>query len=174
MNWLTRLKKIETPPRPDPTKPTKPDFVGFVGTPTGHIKKTEGDSPAANDPTPDPDRWCWPHSEAMNTREIGTFAARLARLTNKGLGLDDAESLADKLVSRDREQDDRRLCLECVHLSGHSVRAWACRNWQRAGVAMRVKDAQLSSALVFQLQRCDGFAETNGRTGRLTLGHNLK
>ena len=70
---------------------------------------------------PDPDRWAWPHSEAMNGREIDTFTARLARFTDKGLMLDDAEKLADKLVTRDRESDDRRLCLECVHLAGHAA-----------------------------------------------------
>lgn len=159
MNWLARLKKIETAPRHDATKPTKPGFVGFVGTPPGHIQKTEGELSAANDPTPDPDHCCWPHSEAMNTREIDTFTARLARFTDKGLGLDQAEALADKLVRRDREPDDRRLCLECAHLAGHSGANWRCRNWQVAGVACQERDALLSAALVFQLQRCDGFSE---------------
>ena len=93
----------------------------------------------------------------MNTREIETFTARLAGFTDKGLGLDDAENLADKLVQRDRDLDDRRLCLECFHLSGQSGKAWDCRNWQRAGIALRARDAQLATALVLQLQRCDGF-----------------
>ena len=120
---------------------------------------------AANDPAPvahDPDRWAWPHSETMNTGEFDTFTARLARFTDRGVGLDDAEVLADKLVTRDRESDDRRLCLECFHLSGQSGKAWDCRNWQRAGVALRARDAQLSAALVCQLQRCDGFKEVQG------------
>ena len=95
----------------------------------------------------------------MTGAEIETFTARLARFTDRGLGLEDAEALADKLVTRDRESDDRRLCLECVHLTGHSAGAMRCTNWQRAGVAMRAKDAQLSAALVCQLQRCDGFTE---------------
>jgi len=46
---------------------------------------------------------CWPHSSAMNSVEIGTFMARLARFTNKGMAYDEAEALADKLVLRDRE-----------------------------------------------------------------------
>ena len=47
---------------------------------------------AANDTTPatDPDRWCWPHSEAMNGQEIDTFTARLARFTDKGASLEEA------------------------------------------------------------------------------------
>lgn len=159
MNWLARLKKIETPPRPDPTEPTKPSYVGFVGTPTGPIQKTGADAPAANDPTPDPDRWAWPHSQAMTGAEIDTFTARLARFTDKGVSLEYAEALADRLVTRERESDERRLCLECFHLSGQSGKTWDCRNWQRAGVALKAKDAQLSTALVYQLQRCDGFME---------------
>ena len=95
----------------------------------------------------------------MNTREIHPSKPRLMRYTNRGLGLDDAEPLADKLVKRDREADDRRLCLECFHLSGQHGEVWNCRNGQRAGVASRAGGAQLPAALVFQLQRCDGFKE---------------
>lgn len=159
MNWLARLKKIEIAPERDATEPTKPGFVGFVAPDMAPMPKTRGDAPAANDPAADPDRWAWPHSEAMTGAEIDTFTARLARFTRRGLAVPDAEALADKLVTRDRESDDRRLCLECFHLSGQSGQAWDCRNWQRAGVALRAKDAQLSAALVWQLQRCDGFAQ---------------
>ena len=161
MNWLARLKNIDVTPAPEPTEPTKPGYVGFVGLDMAPMQKTGGVPPAANDPTPDPDRWCWPHSEAMNTGEIEIFTARLARFTDKGLSLRDGEALADKLVKRDRESDDRRLCLECFHLSGQYGKAWDCRNWQRAGIASRARDAQLSGALVCQLQRCDGFKEVN-------------
>ena len=159
MNWLARLKKIETAPEPDPTETTKRVSVVYVAPDMAHTPKTGADLLAANDPAADPDRWCWPHTAAMNTREIDTFTARLARFTDKGLGLDDADELADKLVKRDRDLDDRRLCLECIHLSGQSGAVWSCKNWQRAGVALRARDALLSAALVFQLQRCDGFQE---------------
>lgn len=108
----------------------------------------------------DPDRWCWPQSSAMNGAEIGTFAARLARFTGKGVSLDDGEALADKLVTRDREADDRRTCLECSHLAGYSG-TWACRGWQRAGVAIKARDAGLAGDFVQLLQRCDGFNPTN-------------
>lgn len=114
MTWLARLKKQKAHGI-YPTEPTKPGFVGFVGTPSGHIQKIESDAPAVNDPAIDPDRWCWPHSTAMNTVEIDTFIARLARFTDKGLIKDAAECLADSLVIRDREQDDRAMCLECTH-----------------------------------------------------------
>jgi hypothetical protein len=107
--------------------------------------------------TEDPDRWCWPRSSAMNGVEIGTFETRLHQFTDKGLARNDGEALADKLVLRDRESDDRRVCLECKHFAGHGAGSWRCGNWQAAGVAIHSRDAQLPADLVVQLQRCDGF-----------------
>lgn len=101
--------------------------------------------------TAEADRSCWPHSSAMNSVEIGTFMARLERFTDKGMAYDEAEALADKLVQRDREGDDRRLCLECRHLQGAG--RWRCGNWQQAGVAQQ----GLARDLVLMLQRCDGY-----------------
>jgi hypothetical protein len=171
--WLARLKN-EKAPGTHATKPTKlpqgeekAGFVGFVAYPSTPFQKIgAGDSvmegpqaPAAiDDATPAPapasdfDRWCWPHSQAMNTGEIDTFTARLARFTDKGVSHDDAELLADKLVQRDREGDDRRLCLECAHLQGFG--RWRCGNWQAADVA----HDGLARDLVLILQRCGGFA----------------
>ena len=71
-----------------------------------------------------------------------------------------AEVLADKLVTRDRDLDDRRICLECRHLSGVGQTSWRCGNWQAAKVAHRARDVQLPADLVRKLQRCDGFTET--------------
>lgn len=107
--------------------------------------------------TNEPDRHCWPHTTAMNGSEIDTFMARLVRFTTKGVIHDDAEQLADKLVARDRESDDRRLCLECNHLSGHAG-LWRCRDWPRAGIVTQARDAGLPGDLVRTLQRCDGFS----------------
>lgn len=109
-------------------------------------------------PSVDPDANCWPHSTAMNGTELDLFAARLHRFTNKGLNYIDSEALADKLVIRDRETDDRQSCLECKHLSGYGHTNWRCGNWQAAGIAIRLSDTQLPADLVLQLQRCDGFA----------------
>ena len=107
----------------------------------------------------DPDRWAWPHSAAMTGAEIDTFTARLARFTTMGVNPTDGEALADKLVTRDRDSDDRRLCLECTHLAGYAANAWQCRDWQRAGVAIKARDASLPGDLVRTLQRCDGFKD---------------
>ena len=114
---------------------------------------------AANDSQPDPDRWCWPNSTAMTGREINTFTARLSRFTGRGLDVAHAEALADKLVNRDREKDDRHACPECQHLQGYGAASWRCGNWQAAGVASRTRDAQLPGDLVHLLQRCDGFPQ---------------
>ncbi len=111
-----------------------------------HTASSETPAPAW-----DSDRWCWPNSPAMNSREIDTFTARLARFTEKGVSLGDAEPLADRLVIRDREADDRRLCLECSHLQGYA--RWRCGNWQAASVARQ----GLARDLVLILQRCSGF-----------------
>jgi len=107
--------------------------------------------------TADPDRWCYPHSEAMNTREIDTFAARLALFNRQGLALIRAEALAMQLVERDRCMDLRRTCLECVHLNGSR-----CNNWEAAGVARSARDAVMPVELVRQFQHCPGFKPAGG------------
>ena len=107
----------------------------------------------------DPDRHCWPCTEAMNSTEIDTFAARVIRFTDKGVNPTEGEALADKLVKRDRDSDNRRLCLECTHLAGYAG-SWRCRGWQRAGIAPQARDAGLPGDLVHTLQRCDGFTQS--------------
>ena len=136
----------------------RPDSLPSVAS-VATVSVATAQKQAANDPTAvtqDPDRWAWPHSQAMTGREIDTFTARLHHFTRRGLAEPDAERVADKLVRRDRESDDRRLCLECVHLAGHAG-TWGCRNWQRAGMATKPQHAQLSAALVPLFQRCNGF-----------------
>lgn len=170
MSWRDKVQAMregtnsEIVPASVPPKLPKPGFVSSVSRVPLHIsekKEASNDSPAAQalnpEPDADPDRWCWPHSSAMNTGEIDLFTARLARFTDKGLSITDGDELADKLVFRDRELDDRRVCLECSHFAGHGSGSWRCGNWQTAGVAVRARDAQLSTDLVMQLQRCDGF-----------------
>ena len=109
---------------------------------------------AAADPAalPDPDRWCWPHSSAMTGREIDTMVERTAMFNRRGLPALEAELLADKLVTRDRDGDDRRLCLECAHLS-RAGGVMRCAQWQRAGLGA----PNLPAGLAMQLQRCVGF-----------------
>lgn len=154
-----KIKECEVASEPQANNLRKheiqPSTVGKVSAraPTGTA------NPEAPPETPDTlatvdstDLHTWPHSPAMNAREVDSFMARLTRFTDKGVTLHEAERLADELVTRDREGDHRALCLECVHLQG--VRSWCCSNWKRADVIR----GSLPRDLVLQLQRCGGFA----------------
>lgn len=181
MNWLARIKNrpsVET----DATKATKPlharseaGFVGSVAPALAVMGTAEHGTLAVNDAvataTNNPDRWCWPASAAMNRIEIETFTARLSRFTDKGMTIAEGEVLADKLVIRDREQDDRHSCFECTHLAG--TVGWRCGNWQRAGVAIRARDAQLPTGWMNPFQRCDGFTHAI-HFQRQLVGHHGK
>lgn len=97
----------------------------------------------------DPDRYCWPHSDAMNTGEIEVFKRRVVRFIDRGLSRDEASRMADKLVLRDRDDsDDREACLECHHLRG-----MFCRNHRSAQIP-----EHLGRDLITLLQRCPGFS----------------
>lgn len=162
MKWLALLKNQKAPdtharePRQPPDMGGPAGFLGLQAYPPAPFQKIEASEAAANDatstPAADPGRGCWQHSTAMNGQEIDTLTARLARFTDKGLTLAQAEQAADRLVIRDREGDDRALCLECTHLQGAAGR-WRCGNWQAADVA---RD-RLAPELVAMLQRCPGF-----------------
>ena len=167
--WLARLK-IHNIPGTGATKPTKPTqdtqeggFVGFVAYPQGHIQKIDGpvahpETPAANAPAIDPDRWAWPHSSTMNGQELDTLMARQDLFRQRGASAQDAERLADRLVNRDRISDDRRLCLECRNLRGTG--SYRCGNARAADV-----HADLARDLVLTLQRCHGYEDA-----RLPMG----
>jgi hypothetical protein len=171
MNLASLLKKGSLRGLATATPATLATVQPFTAPSVATVNVASLQNPAANDgdlntpmvyelPTPaapDPDRWCWPHSSAMNGAEIDTYALRLHRFTDKGLPSPDGETLADKLVGRDRESDGRQVCLECSHLTGHGAGTWRCNNWQAAGVATRSREAQLPADLVVQLQRCNGF-----------------
>lgn len=101
-------------------------------------------------PAPDPDRWAWPHSSAMNGQEISTLMARQDLFQQRGASPQDAERMADKLVIRDRGDDERHACLECRHLRG--MLPWRCGNARAAGL-----HPDLARELVLTLQRCHGY-----------------
>ncbi len=52
----------------------------------------------------------------------------------------------------DRDLEDRVMCVECKYLHG-----LICRNWNKAGVAIKAEGAILPSSFTVLLQRCDGF-----------------
>lgn len=81
------------------------------------------------------------------------FTARLALFTGRGLNADAADDLAQRLMRRDLEQDDRRVCLECRHLSGDVDRR-RCAQWRKLWIG----DASMPADLVATLQRCAAFS----------------
>ena len=78
---------------------------------------------------------------AWTDAEIATFEKRQARTRWLGYG-DRADRVADMLLHRDRDTDDRRLCIECAH----GGPGWCC--------------AKREAFMVDQLQRCPAFKET--------------
>jgi hypothetical protein len=92
----------------------------------------------------------------MNGAEIDTFKLRLHRFTSKGLSHTSDQALAVRLLRRDRELDDRRVCPECTHL----VKGWRCNNWRTASGGFDSRPVPLAAELVLQLQRCEGFIES--------------
>jgi hypothetical protein len=106
--------------------------------------------------TNNPDRWCWPHGPTMTDGEIDTLAERISLLRRRGLAALDAERLGDMLVMRDRQADERRLCLECAHLASRAGTV-RCAQWQRAGLGA----PGVPAGMALVLQRCSSFEEQN-------------
>lgn len=166
--WLKRLKN-QNASATDATEPAKPkksgfetDFVAFVASPQELTERFDGarsfskqQTPAVNDchalPA-DSDCSGWQRSLAFNSQELEIIVARMVRFTDIGLPDTEAQEMAERLVIRDRECDDRRSCLECVQL--HAMGVWRCGNWQQAEVP---RDG-VPRDLVMQLQRCPGFS----------------
>jgi hypothetical protein len=127
LDWFRHAENTGKPQGTTPQNLQKCSSVGFAGT--------------------DPEV---PANDALSDE---LAAARLALFTDRGLSMDEAEAMAARLVCRDLEQDDRRLCLECQHLSG-GVRARRCSQWQQIG---QVSGPAIPVELPTLLQRCAGF-----------------
>jgi hypothetical protein len=65
------------------------------------------------------------HFPAWTESDCETFAARLALFMGRGVDATQADYLGELLVLRDRDRDDRRLCLECSHYRRASSRCAA-------------------------------------------------
>lgn len=149
-----RLLTVSSVP-PEPVSISKKEVSSVLTVSvTADLKKTNSVSAV----TEDPDRWCWPNSAAMNGREIDLFLIRLDRFRSLGLDLDSAEKLADRLVNRDRDLDDRKVCFECSHLHV----GWRCVNWRNAGIWLQHSNSKLQDDFVHLLQRCPGFKQAIG------------
>lgn len=78
------------------------------------------------------------HSPSWDDTEIMVFTRRVLLLLMRGMLPGRADDLAERLTLRDREKDDRRHCLECVH-------------WRRTGCR--------AGGPVDALMRCQSFEE---------------
>ena len=89
------------------------------------------------------------HACGWDNAEIHAFNARNARFICLGQTID-AEQFAERLTLRDREQDDRRLCLECTWL-GDTGRCLAAATGRIPGADQRLEPVQNI------LHRCGAF-----------------
>ena len=85
---------------------------------------------------------------AWTNADLSAYLDRRARLLRWGWTVPEAEALAERLVRRDRELDERVSCADCRH-----YRPGRCSNYRRAGLNV----ADVSRDLAALLQRCPGF-----------------
>lgn len=163
MTWLTRVKNEDSIKR-DATKATEPtpkaENGGFVGFVAYKPRGTENLTPASD---ASKSLGTWSSGTAWNAAEIETFERRLALFTDRGLTLTDAEALAERLLARDRDGDERTLCIECAH-----YRHGRCVNWKAAGF-VKSRDADALGDYASTLQRCPGFTPAIQSGGRPSL-----
>ena len=94
------------------------------------------------------------HAGGWDDAEIDAFQRREARFIRMGRA-GDAEHLAERLTLRDRQHDDRRLCLECAALADNRRCLVAARG-RLAGADRRLEPVPTI------LQRCPGFTLASG------------
>lgn len=94
------------------------------------------------------------HAGGWNDAEIDAFRRREALFTRMGR-VADAEHLAERLIRRDREGDDRRICLECTWL-GDTGRCLAAATGRVPGADRRLEPVRTI------LQRCGAFGLRKG------------
>lgn len=98
----------------------------------------------------------------MLSSSARTASFVMAKALSKAGWLDFHPSkVAETLLKRDREADDRRMCAECSNLVGRQ-----CRNPQGAELGLPSHRTADVSPIRFMLQRCAGF-----RGDGLTIGN---
>ena len=97
------------------------------------------------------------HAGGWAEVEMLSFSKRQSLMLARGYTPDDAEAMAEALTLRDRQGDDRRMCLECTHLGerGRCIAASAGR--------IRGADRRLEPVPTI-LQRCEAFGLRKGLT----------
>jgi hypothetical protein len=142
MNWLARLKN-EKALGTHATKPTKPGFVGFVAPAPGASQKVECE--AQTQPAPEPR---WSDYTPASEEELARMMKRTEAFERMGLTFDEIDLVVDRLLRRDREGDDRHLCIECRHIRG-SATGWRCD---------ALRGAIPPDWVTIRLQRCPTFS----------------
>lgn len=138
MNWLARLQKA----------PAQPQAVQRVDT---QAMQPQASPSAANDPARPPTvSTCWPHGDGWTDAEIDRFNGRMVVFAGKGCNLVRSEAMAERLLYRDRDGDDRRLCLECRNHASNG-RCLAAGRGRIAGASTYLEPVATI------LQRCEGF-----------------
>lgn len=93
------------------------------------------------------------HAPAWDDAEIFIFTTRVLTFVRRGVDPSDADDLAERLTLRDRDVDDRHLCLECSHLM-RSGRCAAAALGHLTGADPRLEPVPTI------LMRCEGFTGT--------------
>ena len=97
------------------------------------------------------------HAGAWDDNELTAFTTRVLLLQRRGIEADDADNLAERLTLRDRDGDDRRMCVECSHL-GDGGRCLAAAAGRVHGADRRLEPVPTI------LQRCEAFGLRKGLT----------
>jgi hypothetical protein len=90
------------------------------------------------------------HAGGWTDSEMLSFSKRQSLMLARGHAPDEAEAMAEALTLRDRQGDDRRICLECAHL-GARGRCIAASAGRINGVDKRLEPVPTI------LQRCEAF-----------------
>lgn len=151
--WAARLAEKTTAPSYGGTDKT--DKRGVLSvlavTPEGGAENFRAVPIPASEPAESPEALDLA-AVAWTDNDMTRFLDRRARLLRWGWAAEDAEKLAERLVRRDREQDERVNCTDCRH-----YRPGRCGNHRRAGLHA----PEVGRDLAALLQRCPGF-ETVG------------
>ena len=145
--WAARLaEKTAAPPMPGTDRTDKRGLLSVLAvTSQGGAREFQAIPLAAVErATNGPDL----AAVAWTDADIARFLDRRARLLRWGWPEPEAERLAERLVRRDRESDDRGACVECRH-----YRPGRCGNHRTAGLY----SSEVGRDLATLLQRCPGF-----------------
>lgn len=150
-NWLTDTPRYGRESDDTTGHPTDISQLATLATKRGigwsEVDPKEGGNTAPSSPGP---------AVSWTDADIERFQSRRDRLMRWGWAEPEAETVAERLVKRDREQDDDRVsCADCRH-----YRPGRCGNHRHAGL----HSPDVGRPLVALLQRCPGFGsnETQG------------